>query len=302
MKNHKLLYNISSIFIMLLISAFPLLKILVNVKKIDNVYLNLASIVYFLVLILLVIGASFQLINLIRFTIKSNFSSNKKLLWILLLILFNIFIMPYFYSKYVVNEEKPEIKAIIYLVPMLFFVFVSIFGVVSYEKGIAELRVKEKEENEKIKNEKYEFATKDNVVSYTFGHGYKVENIGEYDLYVKSNEKKIVFTAFTYETDKYEQQTPDDYINKGINDIKKDKEKFDIFKEKEVTVLEDKTINSIIYVGKTKESALCMYIISATTFNAKPNYLVYTVEVVTKLNYDKEAEELYDILKSAKLK
>ena len=302
MKNYKLFYNITSISIMLLLSAFPLLKILINVKHIDNIYLNIGSIVYFLVLILFVLGASFQLITLIMHTAKSDFTTSKKALWISLLILFNIFVMPYFYTKYVVKERNAELKALIYLVPMLFSLFVSIFGVISYDRGLAIVKEMEAKKAEEEANEKYTFQTKDGAVAYTFGHGYKVSNVGEYDLYVINDEKKIVFTAFTYETENYEQQTPEDYINKGINDIKKDKEKFDIFKEKEVTVLEDKTINSVVYVGKTKESALCMYIISATTFNAKPNYIVYSVEVVTKLNYDKVANELYDILKSATIK
>ena len=66
MKNYKLFYNITSISIMLLLSAFPLLKILINVKQIDNIYLNIGSIVYFLVLILFVLGASFQLITIMQ--------------------------------------------------------------------------------------------------------------------------------------------------------------------------------------------------------------------------------------------
>ena len=90
MKNYKLFYNITSISIMLLLSAFPLLKILINVKQIDNIYLNIGSIVYFLVLILFVLGASFQLITLIMHTAKSDFTTSKKALWISLLILFNI--------------------------------------------------------------------------------------------------------------------------------------------------------------------------------------------------------------------
>lgn len=297
MKNRKLLFNITSIFVLLLISAFPLFKILIDVKNINNEYINLASIAYFLVLILLLIGVSFEIIYLIRHVVKSNMRYLLKILWILLIVGLNIFIIPYYYTKYVAREKNSELKAIIYLIPMVFFIFIFFFGINSYKTGMKEIEEKKKA----IEAERNTYSTKDSITSFVFRHGYKSINVGEYDLYVRNDDKKVAFTAFTYEVEKYEQQTADDFINKGVNDISKDKEKFDLFKDKEVVVYEDKTITSITYVGKTADSSLCVYIISAITFPAKPGYLVYTVEVVTKNNYDKEADNLLEILKSAKI-
>ena len=77
---------------------------------------------------------------------------------------------------------------------------------------------------------------------------------------------------------------------------------FELVKEKKVIESDDKTITRVIYQGKTEESSMCYYIISVITFPSKPEYLVYTTEIVTKNNYEKLENELDEILISAKIK
>jgi hypothetical protein len=172
------------------------------------------------------------------------------------------------------------------------------FGYSTYSKELNKIN----EERKRIEEERNEYITKDNQIIFTFRHGYKKEDVGEYDLYVQNKAKKVVFSAFTYETKHYEQKSADDFINKGINDISKNKEKFEVSKAKEVKEYDDKVITSVEYLGKTKESSDCIYMISVISFKNKPDYLVYVVEVVTKNNYDLYGKELLEILESSKIK
>lgn len=298
MKNNKTLFMFPSIFIFLLISAFPIFKILVDVKKIVNAYVSIGSIIYLLVLILLVIGVIVEIIYLIHYLFtKIEMKIGLKILWAVLLITINILIIPYFYMKYITKEDKLVFKSLIYLIPMIIFSFILFYGIDTYNK---EINI-QKAERKKIEEERNEYKTKDNITSFIFRHGYKVSEVGEYDLYVQNKTKNIIFTAFTYDTTKYEQKSADDFINKGVNDISNNKEKFDISKEKEVIELDDKTITTIEYTGKTKESSLCVYKISVISYKAKSDYLVYVVEVVTKNNYDLYEKEILEILKNSKI-
>lgn len=297
MKNNKTLFMVPSIFIFLLLSAFPIFKILVDIKKKVNIYVSVGSIIYLLLLILLSISVIVEIIYLVNYLFtKTDMKLINKLLWTILLLAFNILIIPYFYMRYVSKEDKLVSKSLIYLIPIILFSFILFYGIDTYNK---ELNI-QREERKKIEEERNEYKTKDNLTTFIFRHGYKVSEVGEYDLYVQNKAKNIIFTAFTYDTTKYEQKTADDFINKGVSDISNGKEKFDLSKEKEVIDLDDKTITTVEYLGKTKESSLCVYKISVIIFKDKPDYLVYTVEVITKNNYDLYKKELLEILKNSK--
>lgn len=297
MKNNKTLFMVPSIFIFLLLSAFPIFKILVDIKKKVNIYVSVGSIIYLLLLILLSISVIVEIIYLVNYLFtKTDMKLINKLLWTILLLAFNILIIPYFYMRYVSKEDKLVSKSLIYLIPIILFSFILFYGIDTYNK---ELNI-QREERKKIEEERNEYKTKDNLTTFIFRYGYKVSEVGEYDLYVQNKAKNIIFTAFTYDTTKYEQKTADDFINKGVSDISNGKEKFDLSKEKEVIDLDDKTITTVEYLGKTKESSLCVYKISVIIFKDKPDYLVYTVEVITKNNYDLYKKELLEILKNSK--
>ena len=298
MKRNKVLFMIPSIFLFLLLSIFPVFKILLNIKKVESVYLSVGTILYLLVLILLIIVLLIEIVYLINYLFtKLEMSIIKKLLWLFLLISFNLLIIPYFYMKYVTKEEKLLFKSLLYIIPMLLFTGVFIYGFNVYNDGLNKI----KEERKRIEEERNEYKTKDGIVSFIFRHGYKVSEVGEYDLYVKNNEKNVIFTAFTYETKNYEQKTMDDFINKAIDDLKENKEKFDNLKDKEVITMDDKVITTIEYQGKTAESSLCVYKISAISYKDKPDYIVYVTEVITQNNYDLYNKELLEILKTSKL-
>ena len=298
MKKNKILFMLPSILIFLILSLYPIFKIMVDVKKIENVYFSLGSIVVLLIFILLCIIVFIEEIYLLNYLYtKSNIKILGKILWTILLLGLNVLIIPYFYIKYVTQETKVLFKSILYLVPIIFFSVIFIFGYNSYTESITKIN----EERKKIEAERNVYNTKDNVVAFTFRHGYKQEQVGEYDLYVKNSQKKVLVTAFTYDTTLYEQTTPDQYIGKAIADISKDKVKFDVYKEKSVKDLEDKVITTVEYVGKTKESSDCIYKINIISYKNKPDYLVYVVGVVTKVNYNLYNKEINEILETSKL-
>ena len=299
MKKNKSLFMFPSVFVFLFVSLYPIFRILVDIKKIENVYFSLGSIVALLLFILLCIIVFIEEIYLLYYLYtKMNVSIIKKILWTVLLLLFNVLIIPYFYMKKVTNENKIVLKSLLYLIPIIVLIFVFSFGLNTYNEQVNKI----KEERKRIEAERNIYNTKDNIVSFTFRHGYKKQDIGEYDLYVKNNEKNIVFTAYTYDTTLYEQTTPDQFITKGISDINKEKEKFDVYKQKEVKELDDKTINIVEYKGKTKDSSMCIYRIIVITYKNKPNYLVYIVEVITENNYNLYKKELNEIIDTSKLK
>lgn len=298
MKNKKIRYILPSIMILLLLSAFPVFKILIDIKNIENVYLNFGCIIYLLVFIFIVLIEIFELFILIKYLFKSDEKVSTKLLWFFLLVIFNIFIIPYFYMKYVSKESKLLVKTLLYIIPMLFFLGIFSYGTYTYINETNKI----KEEQKRIEEERNDYTTKDSIATFTFRHGYKTINKGEYDLYVMNKEKNVIFSAFTYDTHKYEQKTADDYINKAVSELRESKNSFELVKETKVIESEDKTITRVIYQGKTESSSMCYYIISAITFSSKPDYLVYTVEIVTKNSYKELSKELDEILISAKIK
>lgn len=297
MKNNRLLYIFPSIFLFLLCATFPLLKILVEVKKINSLSLNILSMVYFVILIITIISIFVEVIYLIYdMYVNKKMKISKKIIWTILLIQLNVLIIPYYYMKYIDKEKKIVFYSLVYLIPIIFLTYVTFYGIDVYKYDMNKINL----ERKKIEEERITYNTKDNKVSFIFKHGYVKKEVGEYDLYVLNQNKNIIFTAFTYETDKYVQKTADSFINKGIDDIKNNKVQFDLYKDKEYKDLSDKKITSIEYVGKSATSSECIYKISVIEFKNTPNYLVYVTQVVTKKNYKLYKDEMNDILINAK--
>lgn len=298
MKNRKSLFMFPSIFMFLLLSIYPLIKILLDYKEIKNVYLSLGTIFVLLLLVLLLIIIFVEEIYLINYLwTKVKIGIGPKLLWTLLLLMFNIMIMPYFYMRFTTNESKIIKKSLIYLIPIVLFFGIFVYGYNKYTVKMNEKIIHQK----KIDSERNEYKTKDGLVTFTFRHGFKKQDVGEYDLYVFNKSKNIIFSAYTYETFQYEQKTADDFISKGILDIGDSKEKFELFSDKKIIEKDDKIITTIEYAGKTKESSDCIYKISAITFKNKEEYIVYVVQIVTKNNYKLYDKEMLEILENAKL-
>lgn len=298
MKKNKVLFMLPTILIFLLSSLFPVFKLLIDVKNIENIYLSFGVITYLLIFILVAIIIVIEVFYLINYIFNSNdIHIFKKILLIFILLIFNILVIPYIYMKYVLKENNLIHKSLLYIIPVILFSVVLLFGIHIYNNDMKEI----KEERKRIEEERNDYKTKDGIASFTFRHGYKVSEVGEYDLYVINKTKNIIFSSFTYDLEKYEQKNPDDYINREITTLSQNKEKFEKLKDKETITKDDLNITTIEYVGKTSESSLCVYKISTITFNSKPNYLVEVVEIVTYNNYELYGKELTEILESAKI-
>lgn len=297
MKKNIAIFSIPSLLLLLCLSIFPILKILIEVKKVSSAYMSTGLIAYLFLVIVLSIIILVQFIYLLTSLYKLEKKALFKILWTFLLLIFNIFIFTYFYNKYILNKKNVLLCYIMFLIPMVLFVGVFLFGNNVYEDKLKKIE----EEKIRIENERSVYNTKDSKVSFTFRHNYLVKDVGEYDLYVLNEEKNVVFTAFTYDTFYYEQKTMDDFLDKGVKDVSVDKEEFKIYKEKEVLDYEDKIITTVVYEGKTKVSSKCIYKISAISFKAKTDYIIYVVEVTTKSNYNKYSKELQEILETIKL-
>ena len=299
MKFSRTTLFLSSIGTLLLIALYPIAKILLQIKEIQNIYLSFGVIFYLLIMILVFLLDIVAIIYFIRYVVKNDIK--HKPLWIILILLFNIFIIPYFYMRYVEKEESIVFNTILYLLPIAIYLFAFGLGFYVYN-DLYNQKIDKQKEIEETRNY---YKTKDDKTTFTFGYGYKQEEVGEYDLYAINKDKAIVFSAFTYNTIDYEQRTVDEYLNKAIEDIKVDKKNFlEYGKRKEITG-EGYLITTVSYEGqaevKTKNkvsTSTCVYKISIITFEADPNYLITVIEIVPKAYYDDYKTELTNILKS----
>lgn len=297
MKLNKSLVLISSLLTLLLVSIFPILNILIEVKKVESIYLSFGVILYLLILILLVLFIFFEFYYYIKYIIKSDMK--HKFIWILLIILLNIFMFPYFNSVKI-NNEKKSIFNFIYIIPLLLYCFIFVYGYKVY----TDLNNERLAEIKRIEDERNTYTTKDGHTSFTFRHGYVQKEVGEYDLYVINEEKPLVFSVFTYNTIDYEQKAPTDYLNKGVEDIKANKKDFKLFEDLKETKKEGYTLNQVKYEAESEiqtsnkiQTAKCIYILSTITYDANPDYIIYVIEVIPKAVYTdvvKDASEILD--------
>ncbi|MBQ9024371.1 MAG: hypothetical protein IJ105_04040 [Bacilli bacterium] len=154
------------------------------------------------------------------------------------------------------------------------------------------------EELPKIKYK--DFTTKDSRVTFSLDEKYKQEEKGEYDLYLNYNNEKIV-GVFTYNLNEYEQNSSKEILDNRARSFLSTKQNMKLFKKETKTELEDKTITTVEYSGKTDKSSECVYIISVIDFKNDPNYVVYINEVILKNQYELNIREMNNILQSAKL-
>ena len=299
MKINKTMVFISSILTMLLVCLYPVSKILLQIKNIENLYFSFGIIFYLLIMILVGIFDIILIIYTIKYIIKNDIK--KKVLWIILIIFLNIFIIPYFFMRYIDKEEHYVFNTWLYIIPLVLYSFVFGYGTYVYNN-----LYNQKLEEQRIKDEtKNYYSTKDNKTTFTFGYGYTQDDVGEYDLYVINKDKGIVFSVFTYNTIDYEQKTAEEYLNKGIEDIKVGKKNFIEFSKKKEIKGDNYLITTVSYEGeaevKTKNKVStsdCIYKLSVITLDSDPNYLIYVIEVITKANYNTYKTELNDMLKS----
>ena len=189
--------------------------------------------------------------------------------------------------------SKINVKYLFVLLPAILIILLlivsSIFGTIK-EKKI------KKEEAKEIT-----YKTKDNKVSYTFKETFKTSEVGEYDLYVKDDKRQMIMGVFTYTLSDYEENSAKEILDNQIEYFKKTRNDMKIYKKEEVQDLSDKVVTKVEYSGKSTDSSDCIYIFSVTEFKNAQGYVLYSNQVLLKSDYENNSEELYNILKSAKL-
>lgn len=189
--------------------------------------------------------------------------------------------------------SKINVKYLFVLLPAILIVLLLIVS--SICGTIKEKEIK-KEESKEIT-----YKTKDNKVSYTFKETFKTSEAGEYDLYVKDDKRQMIMGVFTYTLSDYEENSAKEILDNQIEYFKKTRNDMKIYKKEEVQDLSDKVITKVEYSGKSTDSSDCIYIFSVTEFKNAQGYVLYSNQVLLKSDYENNSEELYNILKSAKL-
>lgn len=195
--------------------------------------------------------------------------------------------------------SKINMKYLFLILPIiLILLLIIISSVFAINDDIKE--TKEPQKEEEIKTNTY--TTKDNRVDFTFNEGFKNSEVGEYDLYVKDEERQLIMGVFTYDLNNYEENTGKEILDKQVEYFLKTRNDMKIFKEETTKEYDDKKIITVEYSGKTTDSADCVYLFSALEFNSAPGYIVYSTNVILKGHYEEYIKEVKDILKNAKLK
>ena len=107
--------------------------------------------------------------------------------------------------------------------------------------------------------------------------------------------------VFTYTLSDYEENSAKEILDNQIEYFKKTRNDMKIYKKEEIQDLSDKVITKVEYSGKSTDSSDCIYIFSVTEFKNAQGYVLYSNQVLLKSDYENNSEELYNILKSAKL-
>lgn len=194
--------------------------------------------------------------------------------------------------------SKKNMKYLFIIIPaILILILIVVSAFFTNSKDDIE---EEKKEEKVVKTNIY--TTKDNKIDFTFNSGFKNKEAGDYDLYVKDEERQLIMGVFTYDLNNYEENTSKEILDKQVSYFLKTRNDMKVFKEETTKEYEDRKITTVEYVGQTTDSAECVYIFSVMEFNAAPSYVVYSTNVIVKDNYEEYIKEVKDILKNAKLK
>lgn len=185
--------------------------------------------------------------------------------------------------------KKKLLKWFILLLPALAVLIILVFIALTPNKTGEIKQIKTKN-----------VVTKDSRVMFSVDEKYKTEEKGEYDLYLNKNNEQIV-GVFTYNLNEYEQNSSKEILDNRSQSFLSTKKNMKLFKKETKIEMDDKTITSVQYSGKTDKSSECIYIISVIDFKNDSNYVVYINEVILKNKYEENIREMNDILKSAKL-
>lgn len=310
-KNKKrirgVIFTLPTFISMILMCALPILFCMVHTKKINNnifeIFL-LGLVIIFVCAVLL--GFLETVYCIIHVRDNKKIHSNTKLYWYIILFVLNIFIVPYYYYRYILKDKNLKNKTIIYTLIVLLFSVLSIYttnkSINIYEKVKEDKilkKLEEKRRKEKIRNT---FLAKDNKFEMSFKLGQKKQEVSEYDLYVKDSKKNIVTGAFIYDTSGFQEKTLDAVLNKQIEYIKSSKKNITVYKEKKTRKVDNKTILSTELKGKDDNSSECIYKLSTVSFEGNDKNIIYIIQVVIKNGRKDYIKEIDEIVDSVKLK
>ena len=224
----------------------------------------------------------FQTINAIMDSIKNN-----RVKWLMLLIIANIFMLPYYTNKYILNKIVLKNSVITYVISTIFLcALIGLYGLTLVGKNV-----------EKI------ITTADGKVSFTLDSNWKKINEPGYSLYAENSKKKIAFGVSTFDLKIFEGYTSEGILEDQKNFLSTKFESIEIFSDLKEERIDDKLVKTTSYKVKTAGSDnYSIYVLSVIKFDSDPEYVLYIFEQVSENNYNKYKVNLDNIIKEVKLK
>lgn len=212
---------------------------------------------------------------------------NKRIKWIIPLLLFNIIILPYYSNKYILNRIILKNSIITYIITTLFL---------SALMGLYTLTLIGK-------NVKIELITSDGKAEFMLDSNWHEKKEDGYSLYVENSKKGIAFGVLTYNMDMYETYTIDNILEDQKNYLGKKLDSMELYKDTVNITLNDKTAKTIEYKVKNKdEDRYSIYVLSVVEFNKNPNYVLYIFEKISENNYQNYDLDLRKVINEVRLK
>ena len=212
---------------------------------------------------------------------------NKRIIWLPLLLLFNIIIVPYYTNKYVLNKIVLKNTVITYLVSAIFLC--ALMGL--YTMTIVG------------KNTELILTTIDGRAEFKLDSNWKKKDISGYSLYAENGKKKIGFGVETFDLKVFEGYTADNILTDRQNLLSNMVNIVEVLNDLNEIEENGKTIKTITYkVKDKKEEVFSVYVLSVVIFNDEPDYVLYIFEQVSDNNYSKYKNDLDSIVKEVKLK
>lgn len=228
------------------------------------------------------------LIHIIQ-TITAIFDAirNKRLKWLLLLILLNIFVLPYYSNKYILNRIVLKNSVITYVITTLFLsALMGLYTLTLVGKNISR-----------------ELVTSDHKAEFPLDNNWKEKKEDGYSLYAQNEKKGIAFGVLTYNMDMYETYTVDNILEDQKNYLAKKLESMVLYKDEITVTLNDRNIKTIEYKVKDKnEDKYSIYVLSVIEFNDNSNYVLYIFEKISEINYEKYDLDLRKVVNDVRLK
>lgn len=212
---------------------------------------------------------------------------NKRIIWLPIILLFNIFVVPYYTNKYVLNKIVLKNTVITYVISAIFLcALMALYSLTIVGKN-TELKI----------------TTIDGKAEFKLDTNWKKKDYAGYSLYAANSKKKIAFGVSTFDLKIFEGYTAAGILEDQKNYLATTVESLEIVGEVNETTTEDKIIKTSTYKAKEKENdKYSMYILSVVTFKSEPDYVLYIFEQVGEKNYSKYKSELENIVKEVKLK